>query len=73
MFSLHEQNCIDSLEGTLGSTWLWPPRGPAAIALVAGPISDHGERAVSFDLSFAPEVARFSRLLGRLPIRCTGV
>lgn len=29
---------IYSLEGPLGSTWLWPLRGPAAIALIAGPV-----------------------------------
>lgn len=64
---------IYSLEGPLGSTWLWPLRGPAAIAPIVGPVSDHGERAVSFDHCFSPEVTRFSHLSGCLPIGCRGV
>lgn len=60
MFSLHEQNCNLQLGGTSGKHLALATEGPAAIALIVGPVSDRGERAVSFDLSFAPEVTRFS-------------
>lgn len=30
----------------LGGIWLWPLRGPAAIALILGSVSDQGEGAL---------------------------
>lgn len=60
---------IYSLEGPLGSTWLWPLREPAAFLLIVGPVSDHGERADSFDLPFSSEVA-FIRVFACRLQRC---
>lgn len=62
------------LEGPLGSTWLWPLMGLLPIALILGPVSDHGERALpALTLPFPQRLLSCPVYAGCLPVACRGV